>query len=86
MHDEDIEAAIAPFVDQHFYYATYADVRASAVDPVQHYSRHGWKESRDPNPWFCTKEYLRIHRDVAAAKLNPLWHILDPWCRPESSP
>jgi hypothetical protein len=76
MRNEEIEAAIAPYVDSNYYFASYPDVRATAQDPVQHYSRNGWKEGRDPNPWFCTKEYLRIHRDVAAAEINPLWHYV----------
>lgn len=76
MTDDDVERAIAPFVDTRFYYDSYSDVRGASADAVRHYNRNGWKEGRNPNPWFSTKEYLRLHRDVAVAGLNPLWHFV----------
>jgi hypothetical protein len=76
MNDDDVERTIAPFVDTRFYYDSYADVRGASGDAVLHYNRNGWKEGRNPNPWFSTNEYLRLHRDVAVAGLNPLWHFV----------
>lgn len=76
MTDDDVERVIAPFVDTKYYYDCYADVREASGDAVRHYSRNGWKEGRNPSPWFSTNEYLRLHRDVAVAGLNPLWHFV----------
>ncbi len=76
MSTEAEESAIAPYVDSAFYLDTYADVRTTGGDAVQHYARNGWREGRDPNSWFCTQEYLRLHRDVAKADVNPLWHYI----------
>lgn len=76
MTDDDVERLIAPFVDTRFYYDSYSDVRNTSGDAVRHYNRNGWQEGRDPNPWFSTKEYLRLHRDVAVAGINPLWHYI----------
>jgi hypothetical protein len=76
MTDDDVERLIAPFVDTRFYYDCYSDVSGASQDAVRHYNRNGWKEGRNPNPWFSTKEYLRLHRDVAVAGLNPLWHFV----------
>lgn len=74
--DAQIEQVIAPYVDVVFYLEQYPDVRETAGDPVEHYNRNGWMEGRDPNQWFCTKEYLRLHRDVDLAGINPLWHYV----------
>ena len=46
----------------------------SNVDPFVHYETIGWKEGRNPNPWFDTKGYLSHYADVAAAGINPLDH------------
>jgi serralysin len=50
------------------------DVAAAGVDPLQHFLQNGWKEGRNPNPWFDTAGYLAQYGDVAAAGVNPLLH------------
>lgn len=35
-----------------WYLAKYPDVRASSMDPLDHYCRYGWKEGRQPNYYF----------------------------------
>jgi hypothetical protein len=67
---------IAPHVDAAFYLAHNPDVRDAGIAPAEHYWRIGWREGRDPNPWFQTEYYLRANPDVRAAGLNPLWHFL----------
>lgn len=60
-------------VDRGWYLATYPDVAAAGVDPVEHYLKLGWQEGRDPRPDFSTEAYLGHNVDTA---LNPLVHYL----------
>jgi len=69
-------ALVAAHVDAAFYLARYADVAAAGADALEHYWRTGWREGRDPNPWFHTADYLRANPDVRAAGVNPLWHFI----------
>ncbi|MPZ55561.1 MAG: glycosyltransferase [Rhizobiales bacterium] len=62
--------------DRDFYIATYQDVRESRIDPCEHYIQLGWKEGRDPTPWFSTEAYLHDHPDVRSAGVNPFFHYL----------
>ncbi len=60
-----------------FYYLThYPDVFQAGVDPVNHYCQYGWKEGRNPSPYFNTRRYLTQYRDVEKAGMNPLLHYL----------
>ena len=43
---------------------------------LRHFCALGWKEGRDPCPWFSVEQYLSTHRDVAEAGWNPLVHYL----------
>jgi len=43
---------------------------------VHHYLSWGWKEGRDPAPWFSTNFYLKTYQDVAAANVIPFLHYL----------
>lgn len=66
--------AASALFDADFYLAKYPDVAAAGLDPLEHYSSHGWREGRNPSPSFDTKFYLRAYPDVAAGDLNPLNH------------
>ena len=50
------------------YLATYADVAAAHVNPLEHYNQFGWREGRDPSVGFDTTSYLAAYPDVAAAQ------------------
>jgi 1,4-dihydroxy-2-naphthoate octaprenyltransferase len=63
-------------LDQAWYLATYPDIAAAGVDPVQHYLQFGWREGRDPRPDFSTRGYLAAHAEVAQARQNPFIHYL----------
>ncbi len=66
---------IARNFDVAYYLARYRDIRKLAdFDPVAHYLRAGWKEGRDPAPWFSTKAYLDRYPDVKKSGENPLVH------------
>jgi hypothetical protein len=62
--------------DRAWYLATYPDVAASGMDPVDHYLLRGAFEYRDPGPEFDTDWYLQQNPDVARSGINPLLHYL----------
>jgi hypothetical protein len=66
---------IAPAFDAAFYRAVYTDLPA-AMDPFWHYRTQGWREARDPAPWFSTAGYLQANPDVCEAGLEPFAHFL----------
>jgi hypothetical protein len=73
---EEAYGIVATALDGAFYRAVYPDVSTGALDPVRHYVASGWREGRDPAPWFSTRAYLQAHPDVAEAGWNPLCHYL----------
>jgi len=62
--------------DPVFYLARYPDIREAKLDPFLHYTSQGWKEGRDPNPYFSTQFYLDQNPDVKAAGIDPFHHYL----------
>jgi hypothetical protein len=73
---DEVHRIISTAVDGAFYRAVNPDLAAAAVDPVRHYAETGWREGRDPAPWFSTAAYLKANRDVAKSGRNPLHHYL----------
>jgi hypothetical protein len=67
---------VAPHVDADFYRARYPDAAREGTDPAVHYLRQGWREGRQPNPWFDTLFYLQRYPDVASSGMNPLVHYI----------
>lgn len=59
-------------VDFAWYRGRYSDVAATGLVPALHYERWGWREGRDPNPWFDTAWYLARHPGLADAGVCPL--------------
>jgi len=68
--------------DEAYYLKHYDDVRRADIDPIEHYVLYGWKEGRNPAPWFDTKFYLENNPDVAQAGVNPFVHWIR-WGRKE---
>ncbi|MCL6285617.1 glycosyltransferase [Ruegeria sp. 2012CJ41-6] len=69
---------IKPEFDHAFYLASYPDIAAlEHFDPVAHFVRAGWKECRNPTPWFSTRSYLQKYPDVARSGANPFSHWLE---------
>ncbi|WP_374440434.1 hypothetical protein [Stella sp.] len=64
-------------VDADWYRAAHRDVAAAGVDPAAHYLGTGWREGRDPNPWFSTRFYLDRNPDAAAEEICPLVHYVE---------
>ena len=73
----DTESGADRLFDSGFYLRWYPDVKAAGTDPVVHYNTFGWRELRDPNPYFSTSYYLAANPDVAAADINPFEHYVD---------
>ncbi|WP_108660406.1 hypothetical protein [Acuticoccus kandeliae] len=69
-------AAIAPLFDDTYYRAKVAEARTSPLTPAEHYVRLGWKEGRDPTPWFSSAGYVAINPDVAGADIPPFVHYV----------
>jgi hypothetical protein len=67
---------VSTAVDQAFYRAVYRELDRPGVDPVRHYLEQGWREGRDPAPWFSVRRYLRRHPDIVRSGVEPLTHYL----------
>ena len=67
--------AISAAFDPDFYRAVYTDLPAD-MDALWHYRMAGWREARDPAPWFSAARYLDGNPDVAADGLEPFAHYL----------
>jgi len=66
---------MAPAFDPDFYRAVYTDLPAD-IGPLWHYRMAGWREGRDPAPWFSVQAYLDANPDVADADIEPFSHFL----------
>ncbi|MGB6698831.1 MAG: hypothetical protein WBE80_08995 [Methylocella sp.] len=64
-----------PLFDREWYLQQYPDVRASEMEPYEHYLRHGAAEGRDPSPLFDTSWYLKQNPSVNESGENPLVHF-----------
>jgi hypothetical protein len=72
---DDVQRVIALALDAGFYRTVYEDV-GEGGDALGHYAHEGWREGRDPAPWFSSQRYLAANPDIAKAKLEPLHHYL----------
>ena len=68
---------LGPAMDVDFYRTINPDLAGSGQDLVTHYRLAGWREGRDPAPWFSTTGYLERYPDVAASGRNPFQHFLE---------
>ncbi|THD58912.1 hypothetical protein [Phenylobacterium sp.] len=68
--------AVATAFDGAFYWTVNPDLRGAELDVVRHYLTAGWREGRDPAPWFSTRAYMEAYPEVAEAGWNPFHHYL----------
>lgn len=66
----------AGLVDDAWYCQKHPDVAAANVDPTMHYMLQGWREGRDPNPYFDTAWYVREYVWSEDHWHDPLSHYL----------
>jgi len=61
--------------DSQWYLEVNPDVAQSGMDPFAHYLRNGFRENRDPHPYFCSAWYMALNAaDIGATA--PLVHYL----------
>ncbi|MEZ8147325.1 glycosyltransferase [Enterovibrio norvegicus] len=60
---------------ENYYLSHNSDVREAGVDPVEHYIKYGWKENRQPSPYFDVSYYLNQYPDVHESGVEPLSHF-----------
>lgn len=65
---------LAAAFDPVFYRTVYDDIALTGADPFGHYVQTGWREGRDPAPWFSARAYL--DRYPEALGLDPFAHYL----------
>lgn len=70
---QDVLVSMDAEFDGEFYLAQNPDVRQAGVRPDVHYLLYGWKENRNPSPFFDAPFYQNRHRDLTNAEF-PLAH------------
>lgn len=73
---DEVHRVISAAVDGAFYRSVYPDLRGPEIEPVGHYVVHGWREGRDPAPWFSSLKYVASNDDVRRLGVEPLYHYL----------
>lgn len=73
---DSVADALIPHFDAQYYGHKNPDVIQAGLDGLHHYCAIGWREHRDPAPWFKTSFYLNTYDDVRASGLNPFFHYL----------
>ncbi|HEY3948952.1 hypothetical protein [Phenylobacterium sp.] len=71
----EVRAVIATALDGDFYRTLNVDL-PGGLDIVRHYAESGWREGRDPAPWFCTAAYAAAYPELVKAGWNPFHHYL----------
>ena len=59
--------------DASYYKASNPDI-SDDVDAAEHYRIFGWREERDPSPFFDNQFYTGRYKDFDASIINPLQH------------
>ena len=72
----EVKDAIRECFDAGWYARKYPEVSLSMRAPLDHFVENGWREGKDPAPWFSTRYYLASNVDVAQADINPFFHFL----------
>lgn len=62
--------------DRGFYLRTNPDVAEASLDPLMHFCEYGWREARDPAPFFSMRYYTRVVSQSEELAGNPFVHYL----------
>ena len=62
--------------DAAFYVKRYPEVAAKGLDPARHFVVVGWREGRDPSPFFSIQRYIQEQPSVHPDHTNPLLHYI----------
>lgn len=60
-----------------YYLFNNIDVKEAGINPIEHYLNFGWKERRQPSPYFDVNYYLSSYPDVLESGIEPLSHFLN---------
>lgn len=65
------------FIDGPWYLSVCKDVASAHLDPIEHYLSHGWREGRDPAPWFSAEWYKKtVLKPLNLGDTDPFGHFL----------
>ena len=73
--DYDIIAESGLF-DQGFYLRSNPDVAEALLDPLAHFCDYGWREGRDPTPFFSMRFYVIAAASTEKITGNPFVHYI----------
>lgn len=62
--------------DRSFYLRANPDVAEASIDPLAHFCDYGWREGRDPTPYFSLSYYKAISATKDRILGNPFVHYL----------
>lgn len=66
---------IAQIFSVPFYESRNPDVVEAGIDPIAHYLDFGWREGREPAPWFDSTLYLRIQPELTSLDMPAFVHF-----------
>ncbi len=69
-----------------FYRKKNPDIQSSSIPPLLHFLAYGWREGRNPCPYFDVGYYLHMYSDVQESRVNPLLHYIDKGWREGRNP
>ncbi len=74
--DSEVKDLVEKYFDAEFYLDSNPDVSAAEVDPLEHFLAYGYKEGRDPTPWFSTSHYQTNPDGNTSNSTNPFYNYL----------
>jgi hypothetical protein len=63
-------------LEEKYYLFNGPDILAAGVDLAWHFTQHGWRENRRPNPYFDPLWYRRMYGHFFAEGMDPLTHYI----------
>ncbi|MEI6697062.1 MAG: rhamnan synthesis F family protein [Bacteroidota bacterium] len=64
------------FFNAEYYLRMNPDIKATGIDPAEHFVSHGWKEGRSPGNNFDSYYYLGTNPDIKESGICPLVHFI----------
>lgn len=67
---------ISPDFDSDYYAMQFPTTARLPTSLIEHYIFVGWREGRDPNASFSTRDYMMNNPDIISGLANPFYHYL----------